>query len=199
MPKRIRFRLAPPTPALVQQYLALWQQNERYRETDAAIRALIDGHRPNQHFGDVLVKTSVINDLYGTNIFGSYAMARHIHALQIDGRLVAGDIAFVPDIAQGNFAGNRFFYSFATKYCNWHQEALFPIYDCVVESLLWAYKHQMPFGIQFRSEEMRTYQRFKEIVDAFILAFALGEFTYKEVDKFLWKYGKEVWHTMQHK
>jgi len=40
--------------------------------------------------------------------------------------------------------------------------------------------------------EVRHYARWKEILDAFIQHFGLSEFSYKRVDKFMWKYGNEV-------
>jgi hypothetical protein len=158
---------------------------------DEVIRMLIAERPHNTTFVDVLLKTYLINDLYGTNAYGTYAMARHIHGLAIDPRLGAADLSVIQSIAQGEFAGNRVFYSFATKYCNWHREAVFPIYDSIVDNVLWAYRKQFRFH-PYQQGDVRRYARWKEILDAFIRYFGLREFTYKQVDKFMWKYGKEI-------
>jgi hypothetical protein len=189
--KRIKSALLPASPALVEQYIALFDQDESNQNVDEIIRNLIVARPHNGNFQDVLIKTCLINDLYGTNVYGTYAMARHIHSLAIDARLATGDISLVPSIAQSEFAGNRIFYSFATKYCNWHREKCFPIYDSIVDNVLWAYRKQFHFH-RYKQGEVRIYTRWKEILDAFILYFSLGELTYKQVDKFMWKYGKEV-------
>lgn len=47
---------------------------------------------------DLLLKESMLNDFYSTNIYLIYPVTRHICALDIDPRLKAGDITLVGDI-----------------------------------------------------------------------------------------------------
>ena len=60
-----------------------------------------------------------------------------IYALRPDGSLTAGDPALVDQIACLTVGGKqRRHYSFATKYCSWHQPRQFPIFNNQVASLL---------------------------------------------------------------
>ena len=53
----------------------------------------------NTEIEDVLVKVSVLNDFYSTQIFSVYPVAKHILNLHIDERLAAGDVTLVNEIA----------------------------------------------------------------------------------------------------
>src|SRR5699024_6064357 len=94
---------------------------------------------------DVLLKVSVINSLYSTNIYAVHEISYHIQKLNIDCRLISGDLSLVEDIATGHGKGRRFF-SFATKYCNWHRPDIYPIYDSFVEKTLIAVRDNFKFS-----------------------------------------------------
>ena len=47
----------------------------------------------NTSLEDVLIKCTTLNKLYSTNIINIYAMAEHIHSLNIDERLHRGDFS----------------------------------------------------------------------------------------------------------
>ncbi len=80
-------------------------------------------------------------------------------------------------------------YSFASKYCHWHQPDKYPIYDNLVENMLWAYHKHFNFGT-FRRDDLQYYCQYKEIMDDFKKDYGLTRFSYREIDKFLWKYAK---------
>jgi hypothetical protein len=40
--------------------------------------------------------------------------------------------------------------------------------------------------------DLRSYKNFKAIVQAFMQQYALEDFTFKELDKFMWLYGRSV-------
>src|SRR5690349_11986951 len=113
--------LLTPNEQLVQKYLDQFNKDDRYFRADQAIVNLFKAFPDNVKLEDVLLKISVINDLYSTNILGTYKMAKHIVLLQIGKRLRAGDAALVNDIASGHGivstkTGREInFYSFATK------------------------------------------------------------------------------------
>ena len=94
--------------------------------TDQAIINLFEAFPENIKLEDIILKISVLNDLYSTNIFGTFIMAEHIQYLNIDIQLKRGDPTLVNRIASGHgIVSSRTnrelnFYSFATKYCNWH-------------------------------------------------------------------------------
>jgi len=170
--------------------LQVFDQTVKYRESDSLIRHLIRVNPLNREFHAIFIKTCVINDLYKTRIFASYEMAKHIFEKKIDPALESGDLGLVALISEAPFA-DRSFYSFATKYCSWHREAFYPIYDAIVENMFWRYKQQFAF-CAFRTDAFRQYACYRGIVDAFISHFRLKEFTYKQIDCFLWTYGKKV-------
>lgn len=140
---------------------------------------------------DVLLKLSVINDLYSTNIFATFKMAKHIRDLNIDKDLASGSEELVSRIANFKNRGKtRRFFSFATKYCSWHKADDYPISDTFVERLIIGYRNRDHFA-QFKNADLRNYPKFKHILMAFRQHFGLLEFGFKELDKFLWLYGKK--------
>jgi hypothetical protein len=84
----------------------------------------------------------------------------------------------------------RFFYSFATKYCSWHAQDGYPIYDSFVDRLLRLYRQRDSFAC-FTNAELWHYPTFRSVIQAFQRHYGLTEFSFKEVDKFLWVYGQE--------
>ena len=138
-------RLAPlppvpkPSPAEVERYLRLWQAG-KYGKTDVALRTLFQKVMPdNTDVGEVAVKVAALNGIYATNIFAVVQVATHIVQLGIDTRLAGAtvDASLVEDIATVDIGGKRRRnYSFATKYCAFHRQDLYPIYDSLVAGVL---------------------------------------------------------------
>jgi hypothetical protein len=96
----------------------------------------------NTDFGEVVVKTKVLNVLYSTQIRAVNIVARHICSLAIDTDVRAGKPEIVDRIATVQLKDKtRHNFSFASKYCNWHNPT-YPIYDGNVEACLWHYKKQ---------------------------------------------------------
>ncbi len=186
-----------PNNELVDEYIEIFNKDERYYLADNAIINLFRQFPENKTLEDILLKISVINDLYSTNIYGTFIIAKHIQKLNIDNKLLEGDPNIVKQIATGH--GIRFaktdkeisFYSFATKYCNWHNKEAFPIYDSFVDKVLRAYRKKDSFS-KFKDNELKDYIRFKQIVSDFKTTYSLTEHNLKEIDKFLWIYGKTI-------
>ena len=133
--------------------------------------------------------------MYSTNIFATYRLAIHILGLDIDTQLLNGDANAVNRIASGHGITNKnrtelYFYSFATKYCNWHNRDAYAIYDSFVEKVLIAYKKQDHFS-EFIKSDLKDFSSFKRIIEDFISYYDLSDYNLKEIDKFLWIYGKE--------
>lgn len=189
-------QLINPTNEIICEYLKKFERKERYYLADKAILKLFKKFPTNNELEDILVKISVINDLYSTNIFGTFIMAKHIQQLQIDTGLELGDPTIVKSIATGhgilkpNGGGDRNFYSFATKYCNWHNQDAYPIYDRFVYKILIAYRKQDEFS-KFNVEDLKEFPRFKQIMLEFKQRYTLTQHSLKEIDKFLWIYGQE--------
>jgi hypothetical protein len=185
-----------PTNELVDKYIDKFKQDDRYHSADQAIRKLFVAFPDNKKLEDILLKISVINDLYSTNILGTYNMAKHIQNMQIDEGLKIGDPLIVNKIALGHGIKTKKnnkelnFYSFATKYCNWHNLEDYAIYDSFVEKVLLAYNKKDSFS-SFIKSDLKDFIKFKQIINDFILFYGLTRQNLKMVDKFLWIYGKE--------
>ena len=188
--------LRTPTNALVEKYISQFNKDERYFAADSAILNLFDAFPGNKKLEDILLKISVINDLYSTNIFSTYNMAKHIQSLSVDSAIQRGDAEAVHQIATGHGIRTKKknteinFYSFATKYCNWHNRDKYAIYDTFVHKILIAYKGRDDFS-DFEEKDLKDFKSFKNIVQNFIDFYKLTRHDLKEIDKFLWIYGKE--------
>lgn len=90
--------------------------------------------------------------------------------------------------------GYNYAYSFATKFCNRINKKQFPIFDSYVAGLLWNYQNIEPYkehlGEHFNQASMGKYRSFLEKYRKFAKAFSLEAFDYKEIDIFMWTYGK---------
>lgn len=184
-----------PTNKLVDKYVEKSKKEKQFYMTDGAISNLMQKFPENKIFEDILLKVTVINSLYSTNIFGIMKVAEHILELNLDSSLFKGEPDVVHQIAQGHGIskpkgnGDRNFYSFASKYCSWHNPDKYPIYDSYVSSILNEYRKGYQ-DFQFEPEELKNYTKFKQIVENFKSHFSLRH-PVKEIDKFLWLYGQE--------
>lgn len=182
-----------PSVELVQHYLDVFQADERYFLADRAILDLVEKFPKNAELEHILLKVTAINDLYGTNIYATFTMAHHIHTLRIDPELAATSTEIVDKIAAAEFSGKpRNVFSFASKYCSWHDPLNYPLYDSYVEKLLLAYRRKDKFT-KFKNADLRRYCEYKRIVLSFREHYQLGCFSFKQLDKFLWLYGKELY------
>ncbi|MEX2437324.1 MAG: hypothetical protein WD509_01965 [Candidatus Paceibacterota bacterium] len=192
--------LETPTNELIDQYIAKFNNDERYYPADQAIIKLFKAFPENIKLEDILLKISVINDLYSTNILGTFKMAKHIQHLKIDKGLEIGDPDIVHLIASGHGITSKknskeyCFYSFATKYCNWHNVEDYAIFDSFIEKVLLAYKRKDKFS-EFKKGNLKNFRSFKKIIVDFIEFYHLNRYSLKEIDKFLWIHGKENFPT----
>jgi len=153
----------------------------------------------NTDFGEVVVKTKVLNVLYSANVLAVKVVAEHITNLRIDPDLRAGKAEIVDRIAEVRLSGGKthHFFSFASKYCSWHNPTEYPIYDKNADACLWYYREQDKFdefpripGCPLNSVPYGyNYPEFKRRVNAFGVRYGLTSFTYKQLDKLLWSLG----------
>lgn len=177
----------------VAKYLTSWDQLENYALQESALDKLFYRTYPdNKDIDDVLIKVSALNDFYSTNIFSPFKVARHIVNLDIDKRLMAGDVTLVNDIAGVDMDNGtvKNFYSFATKYCSHHKPLDFPIYDSYVDRLL-RYFRDVDGFYRFSNDDLKDYVKFKNILLKFSRFYDLESYNLKDIDKYLWQLGKE--------
>ncbi|MCK9482274.1 MAG: hypothetical protein M0R38_11005 [Bacteroidia bacterium] len=184
--------LPPPSVEQVEMYLANWQDLEDYRLQEGALNLLFLELSPNNdNISDILLKVSVLNDFYSTNIFKVFPVAKHILSLNIDERLSNEDLTLVDDIKRVDM-GDRVlnFYSFASKYCSHHKPRSYPIYDSYVDKVLRYYRRVDNFA-DFNNENLKDYTHFNSILEDFRSFYRLDNYNLKELDKYIWQLGKE--------
>jgi len=164
-------------------------------KTDLAEEALGDlfsQYPRNNDRAHVLLKVVALNRLYSAGIFAVYDVAEHIYrnAQEIDAGLEIGNPEIV-DMIHGvtirATGKERKFWSFATKYCSWHNQAEYPMWDTHV------CKYLCSLGLEeFAHPDAWTrYADFRKLVSAFRTRYNLDAFTFKQIDMFMWKYGAE--------
>jgi hypothetical protein len=176
-------RPKPLTPDYVQKRID--EFDSKYSDFDEAVRGVFTQWHLNSNRSEVLRKVAVLNQIYSTNIYNISPVVEHILDLKIDDRLTAGDPALVDEIAQVKFSDKtHHLFSFATKYCAWHEPKKFQIFDSHVEQMLCAYRS---YGFdKFRDEDLHNYARFAEVIENFRKYFGLEKFSRKDLDKFLY-------------
>ena len=181
-----------PSKRLVQYYLTKWNSLENYKLQESSLNLLFNQLSPkNDTIESILLKVSTLNDFYSTNIFDTYTVAKHILKLNIDNDLNNSSKKIVNKIALVSMKNRNInFYSFATKYCSHHKPEVYPICDYYVERILIDSKKHHNFSI-FKKKDLKDYTIFVQIVKEFQSFYNLQEFSIREVDLFLWQYGKE--------
>jgi hypothetical protein len=185
---------APPSAAAVDARLEERAANPDYvleqQALDLLFGSLCAGNTDKKF---ILLKVTVLNDHYSTNIFDTTRVARHIAALRdVDKRLASGDLTLVEEVSAVSSGQKlRHFYSFATKYCAHHNALAYPIFDSHVERMLKHFRDQEGFA-SFRASDLRNYASFVRIVEAFRTFYKLGTFSVREVDIYLWLSGRQA-------
>ena len=169
------------------------------RDNEISEKALAEqfaAYPTNEDASHVLLKVVALNSLYSTRILAVLKLANHIagHGAKIDAALAAGTAEAVEAIASIGHT-DLTFYSFATKYCNWHRPDQYPIYDSRVDKYLWLLKKLGMLHTEKLAERgaLWSYPTFREVMAAFREEFGLGAFSFKEIDKYLWSQGEAIW------
>jgi len=187
-----------PSENEVEKYLARWNSNDEYVQSDESLSKMFTQTYPfNDNIHDVLIKVCSLNAIYSTNILSNslrFTVAKHIVDLHIDQRLAdkAKDKKLVNQIAKVKVNGYKTinFYSFATKYCSHHFPEYYPMYDSYVEKILWHF-NQVDKFYEFKKVDLKCYRTYHAVVMKFIKSYGLEDFTLKQIDIYLWQAGKE--------
>jgi hypothetical protein len=146
------------------------------------------------------LKVTALNTLYSTHIplYGAriptiFDVVEHIVSLETDSDLERGDDGLVNRLAKTEIPRKKtyYYYSFATKYCSWHNSDAYPIFDGNVYAYLCHLVNHDCLD-RFIQNDMWDYPKFKRTVEGFKERNRLGEFTFKDIDKFLYLQGRMV-------
>ena len=190
--RRTEIVLAHPSIEEVEFALKVWNEQENYvRQENALVKLFMETYPTNTDINDIIIKAASLNDIYNTNIFNIFAVAKHVQELNIDDRLHLGDATLVEDIADITIGGKkRRLYSFASKYCSHHNPKMYPIYDSFVDLVLRYFRKVDGFCF-FADNELKNYPRFIEILNEFQRFYGLQMFNKRDLDRYLWQLG--VW------
>jgi hypothetical protein len=159
---QMRSILRTPNPELVRAACEVFESDNNVAEQ--ALGELFGLFPTNADLPHVLLKVVVLNRLYSTQIFAVMDVARHIYANAeiIDRALACGSPEIVEAIAKVTIQGKiHNFFSFAAKYCSWHQAERYPIYDSRVDRYLWLLQKQEIFtGRPFVHDDLWDYSKF---------------------------------------
>jgi hypothetical protein len=180
-----------PKPTLEFAQTKIREFNLANENLERGLTQLIEAFPKNSDLAHVLVKVAAINSLYNTHIFGVRQVAQLIQSREIDLLLESGSAEAVKAIERVDYGKrSRSIYSFATKYCSWHQRKRYPLYDTMVDFCLRTYRDQYEFW-EFDYYSLREYEKFRRVVDEFRKRFQLESLSYKEIDMFLYQLGSD--------
>ena len=177
----------------IKNYNEKWDSIERNVFQEKSLELLFRKDYPeNIIIENILIKVCCLNQFYSTNILSPIIVAKHILSLFVDKYFANDKIEIVNKIAMIEMPNgkNRNFYSYASKYCSFHYPESFPIYDYYVEKALLHYQKQDDF-FGFKKEDLLNYPKFVNILSHFKEYYKTMEFSFKEIDKYLWQVGKE--------
>jgi hypothetical protein len=145
----------------------------------------------NTDTSQVLLKALVLNKLYSTQVrdIDVLPLARHIAGLGIDSLLTQGSLEAVDLIT--NCPNLKKYFSFASKFCSWHNPTVYPIWDGNARACLWAYKKQDKFA-NFHNYDLWVYEGYRKTIISFRAHYGLDSLTFKELDKFLFRSGGRI-------
>jgi molybdopterin-biosynthesis enzyme MoeA-like protein len=175
--------------------------DEDCRDAEEALAELFGHYRNNSALHHVLPKVVTLNALYSTQIPvysktipNVFDVAGHIcrNGGDIDSALLAGSPEIVDRIAEITVSGkkSRNYFSFATKYCSWHNPLCYPIYDSRVYEYLRLLRKSGDFTTDFDIEGHWKYPAFRDLMGHFREHYHLGSLSFKDIDKFLWSCGE---------
>lgn len=167
---------------------------DRYCFADKILEDVFKNDRENINLGIIYEKVVLLNALYSTNIFSTFGMALHIKKIKdFKNRIDRGDPYLVSEIANIIIKDKKWnFYSFATKYCHWHNDKTYPIYDRFVTKALNEYSNNY-VDFNCTGIDFKNYEQFRNVINNFCDCFNLpGETRYRKIDKYLWQKGKEL-------
>jgi len=192
MTEAVTQQLLPrPTVELVEAECREFDSEPWTKLGEEAIKQLREQFPRNTKASHVLLKILVLNKVYSTRIndVDVWPLAHHIAEREIDALLDQGAPVAVERIY--NCKNMRMYYSFATKFCSWHNPTAYPIYDSYADACLWAYKKQDAFA-DFHRQDLGYYEKLVGVVSAFRSHYQLDRFTFREIDKFMYRSGSRI-------
>jgi hypothetical protein len=193
-------KLEKPNPKFISKILSKYYQNEG--DLNDKLLLLFKTLNSNKDKYEVLIKAAALNQIYATSISNINPVVNQIikesNSLNITQRSSVVDYKIFADkishVKWKNNKGEYFernYLSFSSKYVHFISEYKTPIYDSYIWILIKGYLGQMnDEKISFKSPE--NLNEFYATFESFRKSFCLENYSYYELDKFLWQYGKNL-------
>ena len=186
-----------PSVAEIERCKKAWEKDD-YFLAEKVLRLTFQGDGKHLRLtdADLLAQTALLNALYRVNIFDIYSVSEHYKAVAKNGgmekRLKEGDLSLVEDLSMVTTRNGkvRHCYSFATKFCSFHNPEKFPIYDSVVSDMLYNLNKKDGFS-KFSKTDLKDYSKYVGVIRDFQKKYNLTEASFWEIDKMLWINGKK--------
>ncbi len=184
----------------IDNYAQKFLQDKETERAENTVQEVIAAFPKNEKIEHVVIKIVAINSLYHARVLDVdlHPLALHIHGIEnLDGKLAEGDLEVVDEIWKAKGTRQHYF-SFATKFCNWHNQEGYAIYDTYMWEALCGYRKQKS-GFAFKDAECKDYACFHAVVKRFQSVYEPGNCSLKKIDKFLWLLGYELIKAKQEK
>ena len=177
--------------------VAAFGDDDKTALAESTITDLIATYPDNGKVEQILIKVIAINTLYHARVLDMdlQPLANHMLKLDLDAMLKAGDPKAV-DLIWKSEGTRRKYFSFATKFCSWHNQEAYAMYDRYMWQTLVAYKAKKQ-QFTFKTSECSDYAGFLRVVKRFQKAYRLEGYSLKQIDKFLWRIGAQLTATQK--
>lgn len=184
-----------------------WKDLGAYTEQEKILCNLFKKYPANTNFEEVVYKITILDSFYSTNLrfndktltadkdskSGIIEVANIILGIKdFDERVERGHIELVDQIVNTakQDKNMKSVYSFATKYCSFHNPEKYPICDNFVKEELKYYRNQKESNFDFKNDELEIYGKFVDVIKDFKKVFNLDKYSFKQIDQYLWLVGK---------
>lgn len=185
--------LDEPIGSLVEQYIEIFKKNHKTEEK--ALKAVFTAFPDNQDKAKILAKVTLLNAFYHTRIkdLDLGKVTDHIFGMkeELDRHFREGEEIDYDLITKlSSPPGMTKISSFATKYCSWHMQEVYPIMDSYTKGMLYFINQKYLYKEHFSKNCLNDYKTYVKILNAFIEKYLLRQYTCKEIDMYLWAYAK---------
>jgi len=186
--------------AVAKEYLDIFANDKdylKYRKQETDLQDLIGKCPYNTNFDEVFNKVKMLNSYYSTRMskFGIQCVTKRICSIKdFDKRIATGDIKLLLEIATPTGEGENKCFSFATKYCVLHSSENYVIHDNMARTVLRKFIDEglisdfTAYDSDGYLKDINRYKRYIEVSKE--LQERCGISTLRDVDWFLWAYGK---------
>jgi hypothetical protein len=160
---------------ILQRCSLAFELDDENKNYDEAVNIVFRAYPTNSSLDHVLIKVTVLNSLYRTNIFQIHRLSKHVlrmeESKQLDEKLRVGDLEAIELLRKGHGIKRKSdviscdLLSFATKYCHWHQPDYYPIYDSKVECAIRWLTRKTKLATEIEGDNLYIIQNFKSVME----------------------------------